>query len=289
MTRSSSAVLRAAAILDYIAEHPGQSFTMADLVRALKLSQSTCHSLLAALVQVGYLYKTAEKTYVLGSGLVSIGRQAAHRSSLVEIARPELRRLANGFDLISSALVRREGQCVVCERSASASQLGFVTRIGTTLRFRAPIAAAFFAKAPDAAEAWLADFSSDPQVVADERRVLYEGVTFFTKYGFLALLTNPKGFPANATLEQSFDTPINDLPIRSVDSIQEDSVYDLSSIVAPVYNETGAVDFIVSLFGYREPVGGARVLALGEELRNTCDRISTFALEPNRQTPISPV
>lgn len=289
MTRSSPAVLRAAAILDYIAEHPGQSFTMADLVRALKLSQSTCHSLLAALVQVGYLYKTGEKAYALGSGLVNIGRQAEHRSSLLEIARPELRRLANSFDLISSALVVREGQCIVRERSASASQLGFVTRVGTTLRFRAPLAAVFFATAPDAAEAWLAAFSSDSQVIAEERKAFHEGVYFFKKYGFLALLANDNNNREVTSLEQSFDAPLNEMPVKYVESIHKDYVYELSSIVAPVYNETGAVDFIVSLFGYREPVRGAGVLALGQELRKACDHISAFALEPNRQAPISPV
>lgn len=289
MTRSSPAILRAASILDYIAEHPGQSFTMAELVRALKLSHSTCHSLLAALVQVGYLYKTTDRAYVLGSGLASIGRQAAERFSLLEIARPELRRLANSLDLVSSALVLEGGKCVVRERSASASHVGFVARIGTTLRFRAHLAALFFAKTPDLAESWLAGFSPDVKVVAAERAVMETGIAFFQRYGFIALMFNQDAMVGKLSLESSFDGDIEGLPVYITPSIDEDRTYDLSSIICPVYNETGNVDFIVSLFGYRGSLSGTELLSLGLEVQTTCARISAFALEPHRRSRISPV
>jgi DNA-binding IclR family transcriptional regulator len=55
MSRSSPGVMRVAAILNFIADHPGQAFAMTDLVRALKLSRATCHALLTGLVEVGYL------------------------------------------------------------------------------------------------------------------------------------------------------------------------------------------------------------------------------------------
>ena len=41
VSRSSPGVMRVAAILDFLAEHPGQAFALTDLVRTLKLSRAT--------------------------------------------------------------------------------------------------------------------------------------------------------------------------------------------------------------------------------------------------------
>ena len=54
MTRTSPGVKRIAAILDFLADHPTQSFALTDLVRALKLSRATAHALLTGLVEVGW-------------------------------------------------------------------------------------------------------------------------------------------------------------------------------------------------------------------------------------------
>ena len=66
MTRSSPGVHRVVAILNFFADHPGQAFTLTDLVRALKLSRATCHALLVGLVECGYLYRASDKSYILG-------------------------------------------------------------------------------------------------------------------------------------------------------------------------------------------------------------------------------
>src|ERR1700722_3522749 len=81
MARFSPGVRRIVAILNFFADHPKQSFTLTDLVRALKLSRATCHALLAGLVESGYLYRTADKSYVIGPTLVSIGRIAQQHLS----------------------------------------------------------------------------------------------------------------------------------------------------------------------------------------------------------------
>ena len=83
MTRTSPGVKRIAAILDFLADHPTQSFALTDLVRALKLSRATCHALLTGLVDVGYLFRTSDKTYVLGPALATIATEI--RPILVKI------------------------------------------------------------------------------------------------------------------------------------------------------------------------------------------------------------
>src|ERR1700744_3126443 len=106
MSRSSPGVRRVAAILNFIADHPGQAFALTDLVRALKLSRATCHALLTGLVDVGYLYRTSDKNYMLGPSLASIGRIALQHASPLQVAQPEMRALADEFDVFCAAYFR---------------------------------------------------------------------------------------------------------------------------------------------------------------------------------------
>src|SRR6516165_4315853 len=113
MARSSPGVRRVAAILNFFADHPGQAFTLTDLVRALKLSRATCHALLTGLVEVGYLYRASDKNYVLGPALVNIARVAAEHASPAQAVLPEIRALADEFDASCSAFYRDRDDVVV--------------------------------------------------------------------------------------------------------------------------------------------------------------------------------
>src|SRR3546814_12729356 len=85
MARTSPGVQRIVSILNFFADHPEQSFTLTDLVRALKLSRATCHALLTGLVEAGYLDRSHDKSFVLGATLApnEIGR-ASCRERVVQ-------------------------------------------------------------------------------------------------------------------------------------------------------------------------------------------------------------
>jgi len=283
MARSSTAVLRAAAILDFIAEHPGQSFTMVELVRALKLSHSTCHSLVSALVDVGYLHRTAQKSYALGPRLAAIARVSRDHASLLEIAKPELRDLATKHDLVCSVLMREGNFSVVRERSTSARHIGYTSQIGMPLRLRAPLAAAFFITSPGHAEEWLA-LNADLNLDA-ERTVVQNGIDFLRAHGFLALLTNPNAPPAETTpLDKLFDGEVDKLSVMTALAIDPSARYDVSSIVAPVFNAESEVEFVLSLIGYEEPILGSEIFVLGDEVKSASIRISSAVLDTSRRS-----
>ena len=169
MTQGSPAVERAAAILNFMAEHPDHAVMVSDLVRALRISRSTCHSLVASLVRVGYLHRTSDKTYVLGPSLALVGQIAARHASPVLIAQPEMRALAEEFDVICSAFFREGDHLVVRERAASGTHIGWSSPKGARVRMRAPFSGIFYAWSPPArAEAWLA--SSAPQATPEPIR-----------------------------------------------------------------------------------------------------------------------
>ena len=88
MPRFSPSVQRVVAVLNLFADHPDQAFTLTDIVRTLKLSRATCHGLLLSLVEAGYLYRTTDKSYVLGAALLHVGEMAKTHFSPLKVALP---------------------------------------------------------------------------------------------------------------------------------------------------------------------------------------------------------
>ena len=286
MTRSSSAVVRAAAIIDFMAEHPNQSFTMADLVRALKVSQSTCHSLLNALVQVGYLYRTNERTYVLGPALASIGRIAADRFSPLQIAHPEMRMLADRFDAACAATFREGDWSVVRDRATSARKLGATAELGTPVRLRAPVAALYFAWCPEEGAEWLA--RADLPDRETERVHLDKAASIVREQGYGVFLKGP-GLPPTFSPEHLFDGDLDTLPFRLAETIEPDGMYDVSSLAAPVVVGGGRVEFMISMRGFDNPMTATQIREAADALKSSCARISSFCTTGRSAPTYSPV
>lgn len=271
MGRSSPAVGRVAAILNFIASHPGQAFTLTDLVRALKLSRATCHSLLMGLVEVGYLYRASDKHYVLGPALVAIGRSAAEHSSPLQIAQPEMRALADEFDALCTAFVRDGHDLVVVGRAASVSHLGTPGWRGTRLRLHPPAAAVFFARSSEAEiTAWL-DSSVTP-ATAQERDSLHGVLGFLREHGFAVVVNDP---PGGETQERFGAYEQRNFPISELTEMKLDRDYDLAAVTAPVFEADNQVAYVISLSVARR-MSGADIQKVGERLRDACERISEY-------------
>lgn len=274
MTRSSPGVRRVAAILNFMASHPGQPFALSDIVRALKLSRATCHALLTGLVEVGYLYRATDKTYVLGPALAAIGRAAAEHSSPLQIAEPEMRALADEFDVVCGAYFLEGDTLHLRDRAASLSHVGYPVPLGTRTPLRSAQAAAFFANLPGEAEAWLArtDLSPTPE----RRELLDKGMVFVREHGFLALARKP-GMSIAGVSNAGTGTVTDELPVLPVPEIDRGAVYSIAALMAPVLDPAGRTSFCLLMAGFSTAQSGAQVLAAGERLRAACTRIARFA------------
>lgn len=269
MTRSSPGVRRIAAILDFMAEHPGQTFALTDLVRALKLSRATCHALLTGLVEVGYLYRTSDKTYVLGPALARIGRAAALHVSPLQVAQPEMRALADEFDVVCSAVYREGATAVVRERAASVSHVGYSVPLGARLRLHTAFVGIHFAWNEDGVAEWLK--VADPAPGAAELDDLRRGIAFVRQHGFQALVRSQG---AGGSGEPVFG---GELPISLATDIAMDGRYELTSLIAPVFSADGRVEFVMGLMGFNRTMTGAQLFAAAEKLKAACARISAFS------------
>lgn len=269
MSRSSPGVARVAAILNFIADHPGQAFALTDLVRALKLSRATCHALLTGLVDVGYLYRTTDKTYVLGPALAAIGRTAADHFSPLQVAQPEMRSLADEFDVVCGAYFL-EGEIIhLRERAASVSHIGYPVPLGTRMPLRWIQAITFFARAPREADTWIA--RADPAPGEDQLAQFRAGLELARARGFTPLVRRPGEEDGVGMRSGTEDPPV--VPLLAIEGAR---TYPLMALMAPIYDARNRVMMALVMAGFHGAMDGDAVTHAGQRLAAACERISGF-------------
>lgn len=289
MSRSSPGVRRVAAILNFIADHPGQAFALTDLVRALKLSRATCHALLTGLVDVGYLYRTGDKTYVLGPALAAIGRTAAQHFSPLQVAQPEMRAIADEFDVVCGAYSLDGDMLHLRDRAASISHVGYPVPLGTQMKLRSAQAIAFFARAPQDAETWLA--TTNPPPTPERRELMMAAMAFVREHGFSVLVRRPGYDVVEQVTPQNTGADSDELPVIPIASVDPQQHYAAAALMAPIYDGKGKVSFALVMAGFHAAMTGEQVMATGARLREACDRISNFVAgrSDNARTVIADV
>lgn len=104
---------RAARLLKAIAAHPYGGATLGDLARETGLGKATTHRLLAALVDVGFVFQdVGNRRYRLGSTFTALGRNALTQE-IASASQPVLERIAaeTGDTVYVSA---PEGSAAIC-------------------------------------------------------------------------------------------------------------------------------------------------------------------------------
>lgn len=274
MTRSSPGVRRVAAILNFMASHPGQAFALSDIVRALKLSRATCHALLTGLVEVGYLYRATDKTYVLGPNLAAIGRAAAEHSSPLKVAQPEMRQLADAFDVVCGAYFLEGDTLHLRDRATSLSHVGYPIPLGNRRPLRPSQAAAYFAHVPADAEAWLKRTDAPP--TPERRERMLEAMEFVRTHGFLILVRKP-GADLNAAISSEGLKPDTEDMVLPVTDVVPEQPYGVAALMAPVLDANGRASFCLLMAGFGTVLTGEELMAAGERLQAACARIAGFS------------
>lgn len=280
MSRSSPGVRRVAAILNFIADHPGQAFALTDLVRALKLSRATCHALLTGLVDVGYLYRTSDKTYVLGPALAAIGNSAAQHFSPLQVAHPEMRKLADEFDVLCGAYFLEDSVVRLRDRASSASHVGSPIPLGARFTLHEALAPIFFSDPETGYDAWVRTTAITPTEV--QKAQFEAGAQFVREHGFIVIERKFDYSPQDVAYDEEAATSMADLPIRVITDLEDDRSHSIASIMSAIYDERGKVGFALGMTGFYTAMPSQRVAFVGERIREACERISSFVAR--RQT-----
>lgn len=121
--RPVPAVARAAAILRALGDGQRDA-SLTDLAHLLRIHKSTAHGILATLAANGLVERDARtRRYRLGRALAALGRAAADREDLGELARPHLMRLARISGETATLHLRAENGSVILASEESPHQL----------------------------------------------------------------------------------------------------------------------------------------------------------------------
>lgn len=275
MSQGSPSAQRVIAILNFFADHPGRAFSLTDLVRSLRLSRATAHAFLTTLANAGYLYRATDKTYVLGPALAGIGQVANEHFSPMQVAQPEMRRLADEFDVVCSAVFRDGKDIVVRERATSRSNLGFTLPSGGRLPLRPPFGGIFFAAAPQVmVEQWFEQL--DPPGLPDQWSVMMQGLAFVRQHGFQFTIRTMREQPDDMSPDWLFVEQMEDRPILLSTDLDPQAIYQMASVTAPVLGPQNKVAFVLALVGFQGVSTGEQVAGIGKSLREAAGRISEF-------------
>src|SRR5581483_2065115 len=152
----SPAVLRACDVLDHLAAHPSEAFTVSELARSVGLARASCDSVLLALAERGLVHRGRDRRYSLGAACRALGDAAGAAGAPLAVLEPiadGLARATRSCVAISSA---SHGETRVEQVFDHGPAFGLRARVGESVPLVPPFGAVFVAWQGDAAiEAWL--------------------------------------------------------------------------------------------------------------------------------------
>ncbi|HVW43882.1 MAG TPA: helix-turn-helix domain-containing protein [Amycolatopsis sp.] len=294
-TPSARSAVRAVAVLDYFTTHPTRPCTLSELAVEVGASPSSLTSVLRALTGAGYLVRhPRHKTYELGPALVAVGRAASARHPVVDLARPELQRLAERFDAdcVGSVLVADEILVLVVEGRASQNTRG--VSIGHRIPLVPPFGEIWLAYSePDAVRRWLARVlpaehdadaaRAEASELTDTEHRMHDILRRVRERGFAVNLRSerldafqhallgrrPYGEDAREQLARMAAS------FNSYELLDEspDATYEPEMIIAPVFGPDASVAFAITLTGLK-PCTGSEIDSIAADVVETGLRLT---------------
>lgn len=287
MARPALSASRSLDVIDFLAAFPGRDFTLSEIARAAKINVASCHAVLSALADRGYLSRNPkQKTYTLGPTLIAAGQAALKSQPLVARARDAADDLFRefGIPVLLSAAIEDEILGVVSVTDAAGRDAGL--RVGERMPLVPPLGAAFVAwAAPAAIEAWLAKCAGakDDAPIHEWR----DALALIRKRGYQVTLHLPENDELAALMAEMASgrkgLDYKDQIIGLIGSLDRrmlhpteflpDALYDAQLIAAPIFDQNGVAAFSLCLGGFSEKITGANVLTYADRLVRTCVQV----------------
>jgi DNA-binding IclR family transcriptional regulator len=260
------------AVLDFLAAHPGESFTLSELARRLDLNKATAHALLNSLTTAGYLLRhPARMTYSLGPALIALGAAAQNQFEAADFARDEMRSLSDELGLECLATTAVGDDMLIVARAGAPRALGTV-QPGQRLPLTPPLGSVFMAWArDDDVERWL---SRAPAEDAGQYRAGLEAVR---RRGYaVGLEADPRATLGRALADLAHDAPARRMVEQILDelghqeyiltSVDRQARYLVNHLVAPVFGPAADVVLALSLYGFTGAMTGRQLETYGDRL-----------------------
>ena len=253
--QDSSTHNRAIMIIDFLAAHPTESFTLSELTEKLNISNGSAHRILKTLTEAKYLTRHPKhKTYSLGLAMVAIGQAALGRHSYVEVAHREIELLSKELNLQCMAISVVEDEILTIARSGRPQTAESITRVGERRPFVPPFGLVSIAWSSRQKQKNYIERSAWPKT--DSRNdYLMHSMALVRKRGYSIAALGPTLHKIHAATLAYEETPYkDDLKLQSLElmgqltneelqltDLPRDKKIQISHISAPVFNANGEV------------------------------------------------
>jgi DNA-binding IclR family transcriptional regulator len=291
--RPSPQTERVVSLFEHLAGDGSQGLTLAEVSRHLSVHKSSCHSMLSELLRAGWLLRDpVRKTYHLGPALVRLGREAAGHYPALVLARSAMVELSATTGAHCVAFSVGADYSTVVDQVRSRSGGGHPMPIGTQFPHRPPYGASTVAWAgPQARERWLAALPEDVRdryrraITATEQRGYAVGLHLLPDLRLQELALIVRSAEVRSTRLSQLAQALTDELIHQEEwfpvSLDADRTYDVSHIDSPILDADSRIALMLSLVPSTEPMSGADVTRMGEQLAATARALSTaLADEP---------
>jgi DNA-binding IclR family transcriptional regulator len=242
MARPALSASRTITVLNFLAEHAAEEFTLSDLAARLDINLASSHALLSVLTEAGYVTRNPRlKTYSLGPVLVALGNAAVKRHPGIEHAHQEARRLTEELNLAVSVTALAGEDIAFLERVGEHLPHEVGVQVGQRVPMVPPIGAVFAAW--HNTEAWLER--------ADDRPAMEAVLADVRARGWAAALGNPRS-----------------TEYRALPALHPRRTYDVAMIAAPVFGPGSEAVVSLTLLGMEPGLSARQVVVLGERVRD---------------------
>jgi len=283
LARPALSASRAIDVLDFFAAFPGRNFTMSEIMRATEINIASCHAILSALVERGYLERH-HRSYRLGRALIAVGRAAHDTNPLVARAQDAARELRDslGVAVLLSTLAGNEILALTSLPDPAGRNPRL--RVGQRVPLVPPNGAHFVAwAAEDEIDAWIARSNTDE---AEEIAGWRKALALTRRRGFQVTLRSEQT-PEFSSLMAKMAQGAQALEYRAEaktiadhgwtldqpGEIEPSAEYEVVLIAAPIFDHDGQAILSLGLGGFDGAVAGARITEMAEELVVACLRV----------------
>lgn len=256
-------------VINYLAAHPMEAFTISELAERLSISTGSAHRVLKTLTEAGYLSRhPRQKTYSLGLALVAIGHAALQRHRVVAIAQREIERVSRELKGACIANAITDNEILYVAKEGVSNTHSGVTSVGDRRPFIPPLALCHIAWADRTTiDAYLSRApASMPEAIKDH---LPKALEVIRKRGY-SVATIGKGIRALSQIVtdyadhylseaywQQLDSAIGQLSAGEVQllSLSNPGKESISFISVPVFSAAGDVVLELSLTGLPHDAG----------------------------------
>ena len=280
MSDGASTNNRVIAVINFLAAHPAESFTLSELAEKLNISAGSAHRVLKSLTKSRYLSRHPKhKTYSLGLALVAIGQATLEKHPYVEIAHREMEALSKELGAQTVAVSIVDDEMLTLARAGRPQSSEAITRVGERRPFVPPFGLAHMAWAPKEVlqnylniASWQGDDEKSAFLIEALKLVRKRGCSIALAGPALKKMRQAVTAYADNNDEEALRTQVISLTGElSLDELQLTELestrsYQLSHISAPVFNSKGMVVMEIALTGGLDLLSTSEISHYAERL-----------------------